>query len=71
MNFHLLKDCGFYVCLFVFCLIRMYFNVLLVDEEFLLVSVLYLKKDNTHQTYITWVFPFLFCVFILGNFAHS
>lgn len=42
MNFYLLKD---FVFVF-FCLIRLYVNVLLVDEEVFLVSVLYLKKTK-------------------------
>lgn len=44
MNFYLLEDFVFVFVLF-FGLIRLYVNVLLVDEEeVFLVSVLYLKK---------------------------
>lgn len=58
MNFYLLKD---FVFVF-FCLIRLYVNVLLVDEEVFLVSVLYLKK--TKLTKVTSLgFPLFWFLF--------
>lgn len=64
MNFPFLKD-GF------FCLVRIYFIVVLVDEDLLLISVLYLKKTKPSKP-MPLAFPlFCFVFFILGNFAGS